>query len=51
MIDEPTFLSLKQQEDLTAIREGIADMEAGRLVMLDDLDARIRARLAAISPK
>jgi predicted transcriptional regulator len=31
--------------DLKAIREGIADMEAGRVVSLEDIDVRIRARL------
>ncbi|MEX2139148.1 MAG: hypothetical protein WD894_07805 [Pirellulales bacterium] len=49
LVDEPTFRSIQQQEDLAAIRDGIADMEAGRVVTLDELDARIRARLAAIS--
>ncbi|HEY5315086.1 MAG TPA: hypothetical protein VIK18_21320, partial [Pirellulales bacterium] len=47
LVDEATFRSLRQQEDLVAIRGGIADMEAGRLVTLEELDARIRARLAA----
>ncbi|HEY1599249.1 MAG TPA: hypothetical protein VGG64_06580 [Pirellulales bacterium] len=45
LVDETTFHTMQQQEDLAAIREGIADMEAGRLVTLDELDARIRARL------
>lgn len=49
LVDEPTFHSWQQQEDLAAIRDGIADMEAGRVVTLEELDARIRARLAAIS--
>ena len=49
LVDAATFRSLQLQEDLAAIREGIADMEAGRVVALDELDARIRARLAAIS--
>ena len=46
LVDEPTFQSLQQQDDMAAIREGIADMEAGRVVTLEELDARIRARLA-----
>ena len=46
LVDEATFRLLQQQEDVAAIREGIADMENGRLVTLDELDARIRARLA-----
>lgn len=45
IVDETTLTSLQQQEDLAAIREGVADMEAGRVVTLDDLDARIRTRL------
>jgi len=44
LIDESTFHALRRQEDLNAIREGIADMEAGRVVTLDELDARIHAR-------
>jgi predicted transcriptional regulator len=49
LVDASTFQSLQQQDDLAAIREGIADMEAGRVVTLDELDARIRARLAIVS--
>lgn len=47
LVDEATFKAMQQQEDLAAVRQGIADMEAGRLVTLDELDARIRARLSA----
>ncbi|MGC3966125.1 MAG: hypothetical protein QM775_01765 [Pirellulales bacterium] len=35
--------------DRAAIRQGIADMEAGRVLTLDELDVRIRARIQ--SPK
>jgi predicted transcriptional regulator len=49
LVDASTLQSLQQQEDLAAIRDGITDMEAGRVVTLDELDARIRARLAAVS--
>ena len=45
LVDESTINALQQQEDLSAIREGIADMEAGRIVTLEELDARIRARI------
>lgn len=45
VVDEPTIAKLQQQEDVIAIRNGIADMEAGRVVTLGELDARIRARL------
>jgi predicted transcriptional regulator len=49
LVDEPTFDLLERQKDIDAIREGIADMEAGRLVTLDELDARIRSRLSMAS--
>jgi hypothetical protein len=49
VVDEPTLANLQQQEDLAAIREGIADMEAGRVVTLEELDARIRMRLGVPS--
>jgi predicted transcriptional regulator len=45
VVDEPTLVSLQQQEDTVAIREGIANMEVGRIVTLEELDARIRNRL------
>ena len=44
LVDESTFNSLQQQEDVAAIQGGIADMEAGRVVTRDELDARISAR-------
>ena len=47
LVDESTFNKVQQQEDLAAIREGIADMEAGRIVTMEELDARIRARLGS----
>ena len=47
LVDESTFHKVQQQEDLAAIREGIADMEAGRIVTMEELDARIRARLGS----
>jgi predicted transcriptional regulator len=45
LVDETTFQSLQQQEDLAAIRAGIADMEAGRVSPLDEVVARIRTDL------
>jgi predicted transcriptional regulator len=45
IVDEAKFNTLKQQEDLAAIREGIADMEAGRVSPLDEVVARIRGSL------
>jgi predicted transcriptional regulator len=46
LVDEPTYQAIQHRDDLAAIHEGIADMEAGRIVTLEELDARIRARLA-----
>ena len=51
LVDESTFNKVQQQEDLAAIREGIADMEAGRIVTMEELDARIRARLGSSAPE
>jgi hypothetical protein len=51
LVDESTFASMKQQEDLAAIREGIADAEAGRVITLDELDVRIQARLDSLPRK
>jgi len=48
LVDESTFNNLQHQEDLAAIREGIADMEAGRIITLEELDAHISARLNAL---
>jgi predicted transcriptional regulator len=42
LVDEPTLRTLRQQSDLAAIREGIADLEAGRVAPLDEVMARIR---------
>lgn len=36
---------LRQQEDLAAIREGIADAEAGRVLTIEELDRRWEASL------
>ncbi|MBL9084984.1 MAG: hypothetical protein JNK76_24485 [Planctomycetales bacterium] len=42
LVDESRFASMQQQEDLAAIREGIADAAAGRVSSLDDAMARVR---------
>ena len=39
------MLALQRQEDLAAIQAGIDDMEAGRVVAFEDVDARIHAKL------
>ncbi len=36
---------IRQNEDLAAIREGIADMEAGRFRPVSEVDAEIRRKL------
>jgi predicted transcriptional regulator len=45
LVDETTLASLQREQDIAAIREGVADMEAGRVVSLQELDARIQTRL------
>ena len=44
-LHERAMQALRQQEDLTAIQAGINDMEAGKVVAFEEVDARIRARL------
>jgi predicted transcriptional regulator len=39
----------EREDDRAAIREGIADMEAGRLLTFEEVDARICAKLRAES--
>ena len=50
LVDPTTLETLRAQEDLAAIREGIADAEAGRVITLEELDRRIRSRLG-LQPK
>jgi hypothetical protein len=49
LVDESTYTNLHHQEDFAAIHEGIVDMEAGRVVSLEQLDERIRKRIASFS--
>jgi predicted transcriptional regulator len=42
--------ALRQQEDLAAIQAGFDDMESGRVVPFEEVDARIRNKLG-ISPR
>jgi predicted transcriptional regulator len=37
--------ALQHEEDLAAIQAGIDDMEAGRVVPLEEVDARLRSKL------
>jgi predicted DNA-binding antitoxin AbrB/MazE fold protein len=39
------WVTMDESEHLAAIRAGIDDMETGRVVAFDDVDARIRAKL------
>jgi predicted transcriptional regulator len=50
LVDPTTLQTLQRDEDIAAIRDGIADMEAGRVISLDELDERMRARLG-LPPK
>lgn len=45
LVDKVTLDTLRQDADREAIRQGIADMEAGRVVTLEELDARIQAKI------
>lgn len=51
LLDGETLDKLQREADAAAIREGIADMEAGRVLTLEELDARIRAKLSAHAQK
>lgn len=45
LVDSATLHNLQEVKDLVAIRDGIADMEAGRVAPLDEVMARIRSNL------
>ena len=45
LLDQAGLDKLQREADRAAIREGIADMEAGRVLTLEQLDAPIRAKL------
>lgn len=42
--------ALQVQEDRAAIQAGIRAMEAGEVVTLEEVDSRIRSRLASLQP-
>lgn len=44
-VHQKAMQALREQEDLSAIQAGINDMNAGRVVPLEEVDARIRQRL------
>ena len=41
------WVTMEEGEDMAAIRAGIDDLEAGRVVGFDEVDARIRAKLGS----
>jgi predicted transcriptional regulator len=45
LVDPSTLETLQRQEDLAAIREGIADMEAGHAAPVAEVVNRIRSKL------
>ena len=47
LVDKMTL----ESADRDAIRRGIADMESGRVLTLDELDARILAKIRASKPE
>lgn len=51
LLDQATLDKLQREADCAAIREGIADMETGRVLTLEELDARIHATLGAQGEK
>lgn len=50
MLDQVHFDKRQQEADRAAIRDGIADMETGGVITLQELDARIRAKIRLIAP-
>jgi hypothetical protein len=50
LLDEPTFVRMRQEADLAAIREGMADLKAGRISTLDEVEQRVRSRLGSDRP-
>lgn len=45
IVDKSTLEVLRAEQDMAAIREGLADVEAGRVTPLGDSIARIRREL------
>lgn len=45
LLDKSTLDRLQREADRAAISEGIANMEAGHVLTLEELDARIRSKL------
>ncbi|HVX63205.1 MAG TPA: hypothetical protein VHC19_21470 [Pirellulales bacterium] len=49
IVDASTLDALQRRQTVEAIREGIADVEAGRVAPLDEAIVRIRANLGLCS--
>jgi predicted transcriptional regulator len=45
IVDKSTLERIRKEQDLAAIREGLADIEAGRVTAIGDSIARIRQQL------
>lgn len=45
IVDRSTFETLQKEQDIAAIREGLADVEAGRVTPVSESIARIRQEL------
>jgi predicted transcriptional regulator len=46
LVDEATLAQAEQQADRAAIQQGIEDMEAGRVIPLDEVMRRVREPIA-----
>jgi predicted transcriptional regulator len=47
LVDPAMFESMREESDMAAIRQGIADAEAGRTMSLEDAMHRVEASLKA----
>lgn len=45
IVDKSTLEAIRKEQDMAAIREGLADVEAGRVTPVGDSIARIRQQL------
>jgi len=49
LVESKVVEALQRERDLAAVREGLADVRAGRTISLDQLDARVRAKYGEFS--
>ncbi len=45
LVEKATLDQVERNADQAAVRQGIAGLEAGRVVSLDELDSRIQSRI------